>query len=89
MIKSFLSNLPIYYMSIFKILEGVAKELDSIQSKFLWGDTDQKRKIHLVNWKKVTLCKKNGGLGIKNIKVMNEALLLKWWWRFGKEKEAL
>lgn len=33
--------------------------------------------------------KDKGGLGIRRIKQMNVSLLLKWWWRFGKEKNAL
>lgn len=30
-----------------------------------------------------------GGLGIRNIKDMNDALLFKWWWRYGMERNAL
>lgn len=32
---------------------------------------------------------KQGGLGIKNIRLANESLLLKWWWRYGQEHDAL
>ncbi|XP_028083239.1 uncharacterized protein LOC114284511 [Camellia sinensis] len=37
LIKSVLSNLPVYYMALFKIPQGIAKEIDKIQSAFLWG----------------------------------------------------
>lgn len=30
-----------------------------------------------------------GGLGLGNIEYKNAALLVKWWWRFGDEREAL
>lgn len=33
--------------------------------------------------------KDNGGLGIRGLRTMNDTLLLKWWWRFGSEKETL
>ena len=33
--------------------------------------------------------KEAGGLGIKKIKVMNDCLLLKWWWRYGHEGKSL
>lgn len=33
--------------------------------------------------------KDNGGLGVRGIEEMNDALLLKWWWRFGTKKNAL
>lgn len=88
LIKSVLSSLPIYFMSLFKIPECVAKEIDKIQARFLWGGDEAKRKIHLVRWKEV-LNKNQGGLGIRDIRVTNECLLLKWWWRYALEDEAL
>lgn len=32
---------------------------------------------------------KQGGLGIKNLRLANDSLLLKWWWRYKQEDEAL
>ncbi|XP_028074331.1 uncharacterized protein LOC114276709 [Camellia sinensis] len=89
LIKSVLSALPVYYMSLFKIPACVAKELDRIQASFLWGDSERSRKLHLVRWKEVCMSVKQGGLGIKNISLANDSLLLKWWWRYGQEDEAL
>lgn len=89
LIKSVLSSLPIYYMSLFKIPKCVAKEIDKIQARFLWGRDESKRKIHLVKWKEVQLNKNQGGLGIRDIRLTNECLLLKWWWRYALEDEAL
>lgn len=63
LIKSVLSNLPVYYMSLFRMPQGIAKELNKIQSVFLWGGTDLKRRIHLVKWKDASMSKKLGGLG--------------------------
>lgn len=56
------------------------------------GGSDLKKKLHMVAWAKVTQKRECWGLGIRSIKAMNEALLIKWWWswwRFGIEKEAL
>ena len=85
LIKAILLSLPLYYMSIFKMPEYVIKSIESIQARFLWGGSDLKRKIHLVAWSKLSQSK----LGIKNIKLMNESLLLKWCWRFGMDKSSL
>ena len=53
LIKSVLSNLPCYYLSVFKLPEGVAKTIDRLQAAFLWGSSEQKRKVHLVKWKEI------------------------------------
>ena len=84
-IKSTLSNLPVYFMSLFKIPVSMATQLEKIQRQFLWGDLDNKRKLHLVGLNSVA----KGGLGIRRFVVMNAALLCKWWWRYGSEKQAL
>ena len=89
LIKAALFSLPLYYMSIFKMPNCVIKSIESIQARFLWGGFDLKKKIHLVAWSKLSNSKLCGGLGIRNIKLMNECLLMKWWWRFGMEKSAL
>lgn len=89
LVKSVLSNLPIYFLSIFKMPKGVAKALVKIQSNFLWGGSDAKRSVHLVNWTEVTKSKNQGGLGVRDLGEMNECMLLKWWWRYGAEDKAL
>lgn len=46
----------------------------------------QEKKIHLVDWNPVCQMKRNGGLGIRPLKIVNQALLGKWLWRIGKEE---
>lgn len=45
--------------------------------------------MHLMKWSKVVKPKFASGLGISCHRFKNCALLVKWWWRFGDEKEAL
>ncbi|CAL5410995.1 unnamed protein product [Camellia sinensis] len=89
LIKSTLSSLPIYYLSLFKMPEGVAKEIERIQSTFLWGGNDLKRKVHLVKWGEAAKSINQGGLGIRRIRDVNACLLLKWWWKFGTQINSL
>lgn len=42
----------------------------------------------MVSWKKATK-NENRGSGVRKIREMNECLLVKWWWRYGVEDEAL
>ena len=80
LIKSVISSLPIYYMSLFKIPEGVAKCIEQIQADF-YGK--------LISWDKISRGKDKGGLDVRNIRIMNQCLLCKWHWRFGAEYGAL
>ncbi|KAF5931642.1 hypothetical protein HYC85_027813 [Camellia sinensis] len=89
LIKSALSNLPLYFLSIFKMPKGIVKAISKIQANFLWGSSAASRKVHMVKWREVTKGKNQGGLGIRDLGVVNECLLLKWWWRYGSEDTAL
>ncbi|XP_026434772.1 uncharacterized protein LOC113332450 [Papaver somniferum] len=87
LIKSILASLPIYYLSIFLAPCSITKKIDRIVRNFLWEDENRKR-IHNIGWKLSSKEKEKGGLGIRRAKQVNSALLKKWWWRFGVEKEA-
>jgi hypothetical protein len=50
LIKSTLSSLPTYFMSLFPIPASVALRIDKIQREFLWGGMGEGKKFHLVNW---------------------------------------
>ena len=63
LIKSTLSNLPIYFMSLFVIPRKVRLRLEKIQREFLWGDMEERRKIHLVRWEVICKDIRHGGLG--------------------------
>lgn len=88
-IKSVLGNLPIYYLSLFKMPVCVMNELVKIQSRFLLGGLRIEEKTAFGDWSKVNGSKERGGVGIKNLKWMNVCLLMKWWWRFGTKRKAL
>lgn len=82
LIKAVLESLPVYYLSIFKVPSMVGEKLEKIMKKFLWGGSSNTHKFHWVAWNRVTLPKDKGGLGISNLKDVNNSLLAKWGWRY-------
>ena len=89
LIKSMLSSLPIYLMSILQLQRGVGLRLEQIQRDFLWGGGALVQRRQLVRWATICLDKRKGGLGVKSLSTLNKALLCKWSWRFAKERRAL
>ena len=49
-----------------------------IQREFLWGSVGGGKKISWVKWDLVCTHKSKGGLGVRNVKMVNLSLLAKW-----------
>ena len=80
LIKLVFTTLPIFYLSFFKAPASVCKSITSIQRRFLWGWGKDNRAISWVSWENLCKSKDEGGLGLKNIRKFNYALLAKWRW---------
>jgi hypothetical protein len=89
LLKSTLSSLPTYFLSLFTIPASVAQRIEKLQRNFLWGGMGDGMKYHLVRWDQVCSPMDCGGLGVKNLTLFNKALLGKWLWRFGVEESHL
>nr|GEZ36071.1 RNA-directed DNA polymerase, eukaryota [Tanacetum cinerariifolium] len=62
LIKSVLSSLPLYHMSIFKCPMGVLKLLESIRRNFFNGVANSDKKLTLIGWKNIWLPRQMKGL---------------------------
>lgn len=88
LINSVLNVIPIYTLSFYKAPSKVVREIRSIQSNFLWNGYESKRTTHWVKWSIVCTSRDKGGLGVKDVEVMNMELLNKWKLRILKDQNA-
>lgn len=88
LIKSVLQSLPVYYMATERIPKKVLSALTSMIRRFFWGANDKDRFMAYVAWDKITQPLQNGGLAIRDLNVVNEALLMKALWKLASNSEA-
>jgi hypothetical protein len=81
LINSVLNSIPIFYLPLMKMFVQVRKKVVRIQWDFLWGGVNGRKKLSWVKWKVVCKDKKKGGLGVRDLEVVNLSLLSKWRWR--------
>ncbi|KAK4268485.1 hypothetical protein QN277_025138 [Acacia crassicarpa] len=81
MIKAVLQAIPIYPMNCFKFPIKTIKEIQSLIANFWWGGNIYGGKIHWKAWDALSVNKSLGGMGFRDLMVMNEALLAKTAWK--------
>jgi hypothetical protein len=76
MINSVLSAIPNFFMACIEWDQGSIEAVDKLRRAFLWKN---KEKILggqcLVAWAIVTMPKKQGGLGIRDLRIHNKAVM--------------
>jgi len=81
LVKSVAAPIAEYFMQCQALPSKVCEAVDKTIRDFLWGSTEEKRKMHMVKWSTVTLPKELGGLGLHSMKDRNLAILAKLCWR--------
>jgi hypothetical protein len=90
MVNSMLSSLPTYFMSIMEMPPTIRQQIDKYRKHCMWrGSNLNTRKPPLAAWKLATKPKREGGLGIINLKTQNDALLLKILHKFFNKVDCL
>ena len=64
-------------------------ELVSMIRNFVWGSSTGNKKVHLVAWDRVCCHKDKEGLHIQNLRLNNEAFLMKATFKLIKDNQAL
>jgi hypothetical protein len=78
LVNSVISSLPTYYMCTLSLPKTVIEVIDKFRKNCLWRGSDANAKgYNLVAWEMVIFPKDKGGLGVKDLYMQNDALLLK------------
>ena len=80
LIKVVAQVIPAYTMSCFKIPNSLCDEVMGMIRNFWWGQENEENKIAWLSWEKMCEPKCDGGMGFKNLKLFNKALLAKQGW---------
>lgn len=81
LVTSVLAALPSYYFSYFFVPKWVIKSIDKVRRNLLWKGKEKIGGGCLMKWNNIYNNKDQGGLGILNLRELNQALLGKWRWR--------
>ncbi|KAK3200123.1 hypothetical protein Dsin_023538 [Dipteronia sinensis] len=89
LLKVVIQAISTYAMSIFRLPKGLISEIQRLCAGFWWGSKENQRKIHWCTWNSLCKPKDEGGLGFRDLKTSNRALLAKQAWRILKNPESL
>ena len=81
LLNSILNAIPIFFLFFMKIPAKVLCMVTRIQRDFLWGGVRGGRKTCWVKWRKICTPRTKGGLGVRDVKLVNLSLIAKWKWR--------
>ncbi|CAN1157552.1 Putative ribonuclease H protein At1g65750 [Linum perenne] len=77
---SVLNSIPSYAMQTALLPVSTTNAIDAKIRNFVWGDTIDKKKTHLLSWDVICRPKSQGGLGLKKARELNDAYMMKMGW---------
>jgi hypothetical protein len=88
LVNSVITPSVLYPMCSLKLHKGVIDQVDRARKQCLWRGNDlQNKGGNLAAWPLVSLPKNKGGLGVINLRIQNNALLLKFLDKFYNKRD--
>ncbi|KAK5836733.1 hypothetical protein PVK06_012533 [Gossypium arboreum] len=88
-IKVVLQSIPTYAMSIFLAPKGVIEDIQAMLSRTWWSGKEKGRFWTMIPWKMLCKPKGMGGLGFRDVRLFNLALLGRQVWRILNNTDSL
>nr|KAJ0225294.1 hypothetical protein LSAT_V11C100000100 [Lactuca sativa] len=89
LISSVLYSLPVYWASCLLIPAAIIKEIEKLMKNFLWDCDESKKGRAKVAWSSICKPVEHGGLGLRNLRAWNKAILSKRIWMIISNYDSL
>ena len=89
LIKASVQALPTFLMSIFKLPRSTCDDLSCMTHSYWWGAYRGKQRTHWKAWDYLLKPKSRGGMGFKDFRMFNQAMLARQAWRILVNLETL
>jgi hypothetical protein len=81
LLKVVLESQSVYWLSLAIIPNSILNTLRKIMMNFLWNGNRETNHIHLCKWEQISVPKRNGGWGLRNLLDFKQAMAANSLWR--------